>query len=80
MWNVLKYLYLAIRLATLWENLKNVRAKDPQTSGVSYQPAAAALLADEGIQRWLSRLSPDDQARFTEGLPVFIWGLDNLTE
>ena len=29
---------------------------------------------------WLGRLSPEEQARFTEGLPVFVWGLDALIE
>jgi len=39
-----------------------------------------AGLDDPGVQRWLGRLSPEEQARFTEGLPVFVWGLDALTE
>jgi len=80
MWSVMKYLYLAIRLGTLWENLKTVRSSDPTTTSEAYQPAAAAILEDPGVQRWLSRLSPEEQARFTEGLPVFVWGLDALTE
>jgi hypothetical protein len=50
------------------------------TTSESYQPAAAAVLDDPGVQRWLGRLSPEEQARFTEGLPVFVWGLDALTE
>jgi hypothetical protein len=73
-------MYLAIRLGTLWENLKGVRASDPSTTSESYQPASAAILEDPGVQRWLSRLSPEEQARFTEGLSVFVWGLDALTE
>ena len=80
MWTWMKYLYLAIRLGTLWENLKTVRSSDPTTTSEAYQPAAAAILEDPGVQRWLSRLSPEEQARFTEGLPVFVWGLDALTE
>jgi len=27
----------------------------------------------------LGRISREEQARFTEGLPVFVWGLDALT-
>jgi len=73
-------MYLAIRLGTLWENLKGVRASDPSTTSESYQSASAAILDDPGVQRWLSRLSAEEQARFTEGLPVFVWGLDALTE
>ena len=80
MWSWLKYMYLAIRLGTLWENLKGVRASDTSTTSEYYQPASAAILEDPGVQRWLSRLSPEEQARFTEGLPVFVWGLDALTE
>jgi hypothetical protein len=80
MWSWLKYMYLAIRLGTLWENLKAVRASDPAVTSESYQPASAAILDDPGVQRWLSRLSPEEQARFTEGLTVFLWGLDALTE
>ena len=80
MWTWMKYLYLAIRLGTLWENLKGIRASGPSTTSESYQPASAAILDDPGVQRWLSRLSPEEQARFTEGLPVFVWGLDALTE
>jgi hypothetical protein len=42
------------------------------------RPASAATvsLADSGVQKWLGQLSPDEQARFTEGLPVFVWGLE----
>jgi len=79
-WTWMKYLYLAIRLGTLFENLKAVRASDPAVSSESYQPASAAILDDPGVQTWLGRLSPEEQARFTEGLPVFVWGLDALTE
>jgi len=32
------------------------------------------------VQKWLTRLSPEEQARFIDGLPVFVWGLDALTE
>jgi hypothetical protein len=67
-------------LGTLFENLKAVRASDPAITSESYQPAAAAVLGDPGVQKWLGRLSPEEQARFTEGLPVFVWGLDTLTE
>ena len=80
MWSWLKYMYLAIRLGTLWENLKAVRASDPAVTSDAYQPASAAILDDPGVQMWLGRLSPEEQARFTEGLPVFVWGLDALTE
>jgi len=79
-WTWIKYLYLAIRLGTLFENLKAVRASAPAVSSESYQPASAAILDDPGVQKWLGRLSPEEQARFTEGLPVFVWGLDALTE
>ena len=80
MWTWMKYLYLAIRLGTLFENLKAVRASDPAVTSESYQPASAAILDEPGVQRWMSRLSPEEQARFNEGLPVFLWGLDALTE
>ena len=80
MWSTLKYLYLAIRLGTLWENLKGVSARDAATTSESYQPAAAVILEDPGIQKWLARLSPDEQRKFVEGLPVFVWGLEAMTE
>lgn len=80
MWSWMKYLYLAIRLGTLFENLKAVRAGDPEVTSESYQPASAAILDDPGVQTWLIRLSPEEQARFAEGLPVFVWGLDAMTE
>jgi len=80
MWSSLKYMYLAIRLGTLWENLKAVRASDPAVTSESYQPASAAILDDPGVQRWLSRLSPEEQAKLAGGLPVFIWALDSMTE
>jgi hypothetical protein len=79
-WAWTKYLYLAIRLGTLFENLKAVRASDPSTASESYQPAAAVVLDDPSVQRWLGRLSPDEQARFVAGLPVFVWALDAMTE
>jgi hypothetical protein len=94
-----KYLYLAIRLGTLWENPSAslratpeghppvVSAVEPRKRPRNHQPVlsaswrtAAAILGDPGVQRWLGRLSPEEQARFTEGLPVFVWGLDALTE
>jgi len=79
-WGTLKYLYLAIRLGTLWENLQRVKASDATTTSESYQPAAAVVLEDPGVQKWLARLSPADQAKFVDGLPVFVWGLDAMTE
>ncbi len=80
MWTWTKYLYLAVRLGTLFENLKGVHASDPAVTSEAYQPAAAAILDDPGVQRWLGRLSPEEQERFIAGLPVFVWGLDALTE
>ena len=32
------------------------------------------------MDKWLVRLSPADQTKFVDGLPVFVWGLDALTE
>ncbi|NIM07244.1 MAG: hypothetical protein GTO55_11370 [Armatimonadetes bacterium] len=80
MWSWIKYLYVALRLATLWENLTKVNAKDPATTPESYAPAAAVLLSEPGVKRWLERLNPENQAKFTESLPLFIWGLDNMVE
>jgi hypothetical protein len=80
MWSWMKYLYLALRLATLWENLMGVKANAATTSAADYQPAAAVVLADPGVQGWLGKLAPAEQAKFTEALPLFIWGLDNMTE
>lgn len=80
MWKWMKYLYLALRLATLWENLKAVRAKAPETTAMSYAPAAEAMLTDDGVQRWLGRLTESEQSKFVESLPLFIWGLDNMVE
>jgi len=80
MWTWMKYLYLALRLATLWENLVKVQAKDPMTTAESYQPAAGVVLADPSVERWLGRLSLEEQAKFTEALPLFIWGLDSMAE
>ena len=51
----MKYLYLAIRLGTLWENLKGIGASEHPKNRTSYQPAAAAILGDPGMQKWLGR-------------------------
>ena len=80
MWSWMKYFYLALRLATLWEQLSAVKAKAPETSPADYAPAAAVVLEDPGVQRWLARLGPQQQAQFADSLPLFIWGLDNMAE
>lgn len=58
-----------------------------ETIAESYQPASVAVLDDPGVRMLarlrrvkLGRLSPEQQARFTKGLAVFVWGLDALTE
>jgi len=66
LWTWMKYLYLAIRLGTLFENLKVVRASDPAVTSESYQPASAAILGDPGVQKWLGRLS-SEEPRFYRG-------------
>ena len=38
------------------------------------------ILEDPGVQKWMARLSPDEQRKFVDGLPVFVWGLDAMTE
>jgi hypothetical protein len=80
MWSWMKYLYLALRLATLWENLAGVKAKAAGTSAADYEPAAAVVLADPNVQNWLGKLKAEEQAQFSGALPLFIWGLDNMTE
>ena len=40
----------------------------------------AAVLDDPAVQKWLVRLSPADQAKLADRLPVFVWGLDAMTE
>jgi len=47
----------------------------------------AGILDDPGVQKLarlrrvkLIRLSPDEQAKFVDGLPVFVRGLDAMTE
>jgi len=60
--------------------LKGVAAQDAATTSESYQPAAAVIPEDAGVQKWMARLSPDDQRKFADGLPVFVWGLDAMTE
>ena len=50
------------------------------TTSESYQPAAAVILEDPGVQKWMARLSPDEQRKFVDGLRVFVWGLDVMTE
>lgn len=80
MWPTLKYLYLAIRLGTLWQNLTGVKAKEATTTATAYTLAATTILEDPGVQAWLARLSPEEQRKFVDGLPLFIWGLDTLTE
>lgn len=64
----------------LWENLKAVKAKHRDTTAELYVPAAAALLETRKIERWLEKRTPEEQERFRESLPLFIWGLDRLTE
>ena len=43
-------------------------------------PHSATWRAVRGVQKSADRLSPQEQARFTEGLPAFVWRLDALTE
>ena len=80
MWSWMKYLYLAIRLGTLWENLKAVAAGTPGLTSAAYDPAAAVILEDPKVQRWLGHIPPEDVEKFRAGLPVFLWGLDAMTE
>jgi len=80
LWVWYRYFLIAMRLATLWENLRMVNAKHPNTDASSYQEAAGALLSDEKLGQWLTGLSPEDQARFSETLPLLIWALDSITE
>jgi len=51
-WTRLKYLYFAIRLGPLFENLKAVRASDPAISSESYsrsqQPSSATPVCGDG--------------------------------
>lgn len=80
MWKWMKYFYLAIRLGSLWENLKAVNASDPATTAEDYQPAAAAVLDDPGVQEWMARLPLEQQELMRAGSPLIIWALDRLTE
>lgn len=80
MWSMMKYLYLAIRLGTLWENLKAVRAKDPATTTEMYQPAAAAVLSDPSMVKFVATLPAEDGQKFVEQYPLFLRSLDFLTE
>jgi len=80
MWNWMKYLYIAIRLGVLFENLKAVKAKDPATTTASYEPAAAVLLSDPSVQKFVARLSPEEQTSFVANLPTFVFMLDFMTE
>jgi len=43
-------------------------------------PHSGTWRAVRGVQKWVARLSPGEQSKFVEGLPVFLWGLDALTE
>jgi len=80
MWNVLKYLTLAIRLGTFFGNLQAVKANDPATGAESYQPAADTLLSSGDGQKFLARLTGAQQAAVIAALPLAIWLLDHLTE
>ncbi len=42
--------------------------------------AAAVILETPGGQKWLARLSPEEQRKSAEGFPMFVWGLDAVTE
>jgi len=80
MWNLWQYLTMVMKLAAIWQNLKAVKGSDASTSPVSYQPAADAVLTEPAIQRWLAKRSPGHRSMFEQGLPLFLWGLDSLTE
>jgi len=76
----MKYFYLAMRLSSLWENLKAVTASDPATTAEDYLPAAAAVIDDPGVQEWMARLPLEQQQLVRTASPLVIWALDKLTE
>ncbi len=82
MWNIFKYLNLVTRLATLWGNLTGIKAKDTATVAVFYAPAADAFFSHDAWQKFMSRLTPDQQAKMNdpETQQCFIWGMDFITE
>jgi hypothetical protein len=38
------------------------------------------LLEDPAVRKWMARLSPDEQRKSVEGLPVFAEGPDAMRE
>jgi len=77
----LRVIGMAMQLWAALQAMLSVRARDAATTAASYQPAAAALMANPRVASWMQRrLSPEEQAQFAQSLPLVLFGLDSLTE
>ncbi len=77
----LRVIGMAMQLWAALQAMLGVKARDAATTAASYQPAAAALMANPKVASWMQRrLSPEEQAQFSEALPLVLFGLDSMTE
>jgi hypothetical protein len=80
----MKLMGWALSLSELLTDLKAVKAKAPETSAADYGDAAAAILAQPGVDAWLARVEqkygPGKAEAIRTELPFVLWGIDFATE
>ena len=80
----MKLMGWALALSEFLTDLKAVKAKAPETSVADYGEAAAAILAQPGVETWLARVEekygPGKADAIREQLPFVLWGIDFATE
>ncbi len=80
----LKLMGWALALSEVLGDLKAVKAKAPDTSVADYSEAAAAILAQPGVDAWLGRVEDKYGAGKADAirteLPFVLWALDFATE
>jgi hypothetical protein len=80
----MKLMGWALALSELLADLKVVRAKAPETTVADYTEAAAAIMAQPGVDTWLQRIEerygPGKADAIRTELPFVLWGIDFATE
>ena len=80
----LKLMGWALGLSEVLNDLKAVKAKAPETTVADYTEAAAAILAQPGVETWLARVEekygPGRADAIRAELPFALWGIDFATE
>jgi len=80
----LKLMGWALSLSQMLTDLKAVRARSPQTTAGDYAQAAAAILAQPGVETWLLRVEekygPGKADAIRAEIPFVLWAIDFATE